>query len=401
MRSVAVTALLLSLAPAAMAHDEDADDAADVLRPQAKPQPAVPADAEEATPPPAQASSDDTALARQHYKAGLEAFRAARYRKAIDELNQAYEIKPLPLLLANIGTTYRKMGDSERAAMFFKKYLEDAPPDAADRREIEATLQQLERKRGQLEHELIETAPPDTPVEIRALPSQKDANVYLYYRRSGLPNFTRVTMRSDGDERVARIPARALGGAAMEYYLEARDKENRVWRRVGEPQKPNVVLVDPEAPPRLSPHKETPVANSRLTQMDEELAPLSARPAPAKRRLGGVFYGGLALALIGAGGVALGVAGAVTAQQNASAISMDAGHRPNYTFSDPSAPGGVDDATFQARGQMWNTIAIAGSAAGGALFGSGLIMMIADAARKKEAPRRPAIATQPELPPQD
>jgi tetratricopeptide (TPR) repeat protein len=401
MRPLFYIAFIVSLATPARAHDEDADDAAAVLHPQSQKEPSE--DVKEATPPEVpeaqkDVAADDTVLARQHYQAGLEAFRAARYQVAIDELNQAYELKPLPLLLVNIGTTYRKMGDNDRAALFLKKYLEDAPPDARDRREVAAALEQVERARGQLAHDVIETAPPDTPVDIRAQSSRPDGRVYLFYRRSGAPAFTRVVMRTDGDDKVGRIPAHVLHGAGMEYYLEGRDKENRVWRRVGEPQKPNVVLVDPEAPPRIgsTPRKEKP-EDSRLTQMDEELAPLTTQPAPRRRKLGGVFYGGLALALIGAGGVALGVAGGLIAQQQANALTHDAGHTPAYSFSDPTAPGGMDDASFYAKGQLWNTIAIAGSAAGGALLGSGLIMMIADAARKpaaaKRSPLRPAEPT--------
>jgi tetratricopeptide (TPR) repeat protein len=371
--------IVFMFAAPAFAHDEDADDIRE----------ATPTEADK------DVAADDTVLARQHYQAGLEAFRAARYQAAIDELNQAYELKPLPLLLVNIGTTYRKMGDNDRAALFLKKYLEDAPPEARDRHEVAVALQEVERARGQLAHDVIETAPPDTPVEIHAQSSRPDGRVYLYYRRSGAPAFTRVVMRTDGDDKVARIPAQVLHGAGMEYYLEGRDKENHVWRRVGEAQKPNVVLVDPEAPPRLgaAPRKEKH-EDSRLAQMDEELAPLTTQPPPPRRKkLGGVFYGGLALALIGAGGVALGVAGGLIARQQADALTHDAGHTPAYAFSDPTAPGGMDDASFYAKGQLWNTIAIAGSAAGGALLGSGLIMMIADAARK------PGVAKRSPLPP--
>jgi hypothetical protein len=340
---------------------------------------------------------DETTVARQHYQAGLQAFRTGRYKAAIDELNQAYEIKPMPLLLVNIATTYRKLGDYDRAALFLKKYLADAPADAADRDEVRATLSQIDRMRGELIHEPIETAPPDTPVDVRVVSPRRDARVFLYYRASGGAAFTRVPMRARAPrnpaEKIARIPAGMLGGAGMEYYLEARDSGNRVLHTVGDESKPNVVLIDPEAPPRLwamsSGRHERPVApqkEDRLAQMDEELAPLarsSAKPTE-QRKLGGVFYSGLALAILGAGGVAVGIAGDVIARDAALSLTHDAQKMPPFQFSDPNAPGGVDDASFEAKGKLWNTIGIAGTAAGGALLVTGLTMMIVDGARRTE-----------------
>ncbi|MCU1277165.1 MAG: hypothetical protein JWM53_711, partial [bacterium] len=52
-----------------------------------------------------------TAMAKEHYKLGLDAYKNAKYPEAIKELKQAYLLKRLPALLLNIGATYRKMND--------------------------------------------------------------------------------------------------------------------------------------------------------------------------------------------------------------------------------------------------------------------------------------------------
>src|SRR6478752_3413585 len=75
-------------------------------------------------------SSDEaeiTAMAKEHYKLGLDAYKAGKYPEAIKELKKAYLLKRLPALLLNIGATYRKMGDVDNAIYYYKKYLTEAP----------------------------------------------------------------------------------------------------------------------------------------------------------------------------------------------------------------------------------------------------------------------------------
>ena len=82
-------------------------------------------------------SSDEaeiTAMAKEHYKLGLDAYKNGRYPEAIKELKKAYLLKRLPALLLNIGATYRKMGDADNAVYYYKKYLAEAPDAKRPRR---------------------------------------------------------------------------------------------------------------------------------------------------------------------------------------------------------------------------------------------------------------------------
>jgi tetratricopeptide (TPR) repeat protein len=93
-------------------------------------------------------SSDEaeiTAMAKEHYKLGLDAYKNAKYPEAIKELKKAYLLKRLPALLLNIGATYRKMGDIDNAVYYYKKYLTEAP-DAKDRGDVEKTLAELDKE---------------------------------------------------------------------------------------------------------------------------------------------------------------------------------------------------------------------------------------------------------------
>src|SRR6185312_11897819 len=96
-------------------------------------------------------SSDEaeiTAMAKEHYKLGLDAYKAGKYDVAIKELKKAYLLKRLPALLLNIGATYRKMGDYDLALHFYQKYLEEAPPEAKDRAEVEKTIADINAEKA-------------------------------------------------------------------------------------------------------------------------------------------------------------------------------------------------------------------------------------------------------------
>src|SRR5947209_14230494 len=128
------------------------------------------------TPAVARAESSDeaeiTAMAKEHYKQGLDAYKNGKYPEAIKELKKAYLLKRLPALLLNIGATYRKMNDSENAVYYYKKYLAEAP-DAKDRGEVEKTLAEIEHEKpgagGGAQSAAAEPSPP--PSESPAPPA--------------------------------------------------------------------------------------------------------------------------------------------------------------------------------------------------------------------------------------
>ncbi len=96
------------------------------------------------TPALARAQDAATADAREHYKAAQELFSAGKYRQAIERLRQAYDLKPHPMVLRQIGRAYAKLGDADNAIGSFRQYLAEAP-DAPDRAEIEDAIRELEQ----------------------------------------------------------------------------------------------------------------------------------------------------------------------------------------------------------------------------------------------------------------
>lgn len=111
--ALAVTALALSLGPAA---DAFADRAAS-----------------------APAAKDPGAL----FAEAEAAYQAGRFQDAIDRLKEAQAIAPDPILLYNLARAYEALGELERARDAYRAFIE-ADPDTSDRGAIEGRICSLD-----------------------------------------------------------------------------------------------------------------------------------------------------------------------------------------------------------------------------------------------------------------
>jgi tetratricopeptide (TPR) repeat protein len=395
------------------------------------------------TPAFARTGSDDaevTRMAKEHYKLGLEAYQTGNFATAIKELKKAYLLKRLPALLLNIGATYRKMNDNDNAISYYKKYLTEAP-DARDRGDVEKIVAELQaggahdaapadekaadkpadappadepRSERALvwSHTPVDAAPPDTPVDVRVtMPVMKGVKVYLYYRESGAPEFSPVVMKRHGNEKVGRIPAAAMNGKSIQYYIEAKDDKGNVLNKSGTPADPNIVMIDPNARPVMiaAEGEAAPAATdskSAHADLDDEAAPIMGtvaqnegrhgRSARGGKRFGGAFYAGVVFMIAGAALVGTGSWALFQAKSYADALTSDSNGSMGmpYKFNDPNAMP-YDDRTVEQRGRNYNTMGIAMTAAGGVAAAAGIVMIAVDQTvmakrRATEKPHRSA-----------
>ncbi len=116
----------------------------------------------------------DTRTAKRHFERGEQLFALGRFDAALDEYQKAFDAKPIPDFLFNIGQCYRNLGDYTQAIFSFKKYLK-LEPDAPDREKVEKLIEELDdkqqRDRGQ---KLIQPTPP------MQSPSHADAHTPIY-----------------------------------------------------------------------------------------------------------------------------------------------------------------------------------------------------------------------------
>jgi tetratricopeptide (TPR) repeat protein len=109
--------------------------------------------------------ADRAARAKAFFDLGRTHFSLGDFESAAKEFEQAYQYDPAPLLLYNVGQSWRRAQQAEKAIVYYRKYLE-AAPNAAERAEVERHIAELQ--------ESIENHP-TAPVEPTAAPSPATA----------------------------------------------------------------------------------------------------------------------------------------------------------------------------------------------------------------------------------
>jgi tetratricopeptide (TPR) repeat protein len=96
------------------------------------------------------AAADDTATrnAKRHFERGQKLYTLTKFREALDEYQQAFDARPIPDFLFNIGQCYRNLGDYDAAIFSYKKYLA-AEPDAPNRAQVEQLIVDLQARKDQ------------------------------------------------------------------------------------------------------------------------------------------------------------------------------------------------------------------------------------------------------------
>src|SRR5262245_4657237 len=88
-------------------------------------------------------TEEDKKAARPHYEKGAVEYNLGHFAEAIAEFEKAYQLDRAPVLLFNIAQAHRQSGNNERAAFFYRRYLEQAPT-AANRPEVEKRIKDLD-----------------------------------------------------------------------------------------------------------------------------------------------------------------------------------------------------------------------------------------------------------------
>jgi len=83
--------------------------------------------------------------AKRHYDRGQKLFNLQKFDEALDQFQKAYDAKPIPNFLFNIGQCHRNLGDYESAIFSFKKFLK-LDPEAENRELVEKLIENLEQK---------------------------------------------------------------------------------------------------------------------------------------------------------------------------------------------------------------------------------------------------------------
>ena len=226
--------------------------------------------------------------------------------EAVDKFKESYRLSKNPLLLYNIGLTLDEAGQKDNALLYYRKFLSDAPQSAAQRPTATERVKVLEKekleadlnggtktepvktepvkteptrteptktepaktepvkpvkikppgtyKAEDFQHQLVDSAPPGKPLDVTAfVPEDSGWTVQLFFRGAGDAGFTAKTMKWRYKELVARIPAAAMKGSTIQYYIEVKDQSGAKVTSSGKSTNPNLVTIDTGAAARFYP----------------------------------------------------------------------------------------------------------------------------------------------------
>lgn len=96
---------------------------------------------------PQHAYADDPGerAAKRAYDRGKKLFELQKFEDALEQFQKAYDAKPIPDFLFNIGQCQRNLGDYQAAVFSFKKFLK-LDPETEKREKVEELIEDLERK---------------------------------------------------------------------------------------------------------------------------------------------------------------------------------------------------------------------------------------------------------------
>jgi len=95
--------------------------------------------------PAAPAVADDAARAKEIFKVAQRLYKEARYADAIVKFEEAFQLKPSPVIIYNIGKCHEQLGDVPKAMRSYRDYLR-LSPDAKDKDTVGDAIANLERR---------------------------------------------------------------------------------------------------------------------------------------------------------------------------------------------------------------------------------------------------------------
>jgi len=93
---------------------------------------------------------------------GVSEYSLGHFAESSALFEEAYQLDPAPVLLFNVAQCQRHLGNSERALLFYRRYLEGAPADAPERAEAANHIRELD---AALRQSATTPVPPPADVE--------------------------------------------------------------------------------------------------------------------------------------------------------------------------------------------------------------------------------------------
>ncbi len=102
------------------------------------------------------APASPTDEAKALFKDGETAYNLGQFDVALQKYSDAYKLKPLPGFLFNIAQCHKQLGNYERAAFFFGRFVDTSPPKAPNVDVAKGLLDEMKAKQKEVEAKALD-----------------------------------------------------------------------------------------------------------------------------------------------------------------------------------------------------------------------------------------------------
>src|SRR4051812_8543137 len=92
------------------------------------------------------APPSDEARAKALFKEGETSYNLGQFDAALAKYTEAYKLKPLPGFLFNIAQCHKQLGQYERAAFFYGRFIDTSGPKAPNVDVAKTLLDEMKQK---------------------------------------------------------------------------------------------------------------------------------------------------------------------------------------------------------------------------------------------------------------
>jgi len=220
---------------------------------------------------PAEAAGDDQEArtrAKALFETGVAAYEAGRYEDALASFQEAFRVRPHPLVRVNIANCYDKLGKPLEALFHFEQFNAADVGSPEQRKEVSAAVERLRKQVGQV---VVRVSPDGAMVTIDDGEQRRTPIVDALSLTAGTHE---IEVKLDGYQTVRRS-LQVQGGTTTELNL--------VLPRAGEPapvapagEQPQVAAppaAEPEPAPEAAPAAESAPAHGPLAAQDSPRLP--------------------------------------------------------------------------------------------------------------------------------
>jgi hypothetical protein len=118
--------------------------------------------------------AQDYDAAGRHFASGQERFAQKKFHTAAMEFQAAYDITKDPVLLYNVGESWQKAGEAQRAIDAFRAYLKERGSEAKDRADVDKRVAQLETHNVRIGDTDKNPKKPKTPLLDQSTPGDQE-----------------------------------------------------------------------------------------------------------------------------------------------------------------------------------------------------------------------------------